>query len=122
LQGQVWNYHSRAAVPIAVSDPIWWNENIKFGPVSNDIEVCQKYPFALENVHHETQGAFEVGPDSLSAVFQTASQPSGFSQQFQDVNFPANFGIDVELEALLAFPDGSNCMVSQDPTFLFQSD
>lgn len=117
MQGQVRNHDSLAVVPIAVSDPPWWTENINCELVCNDIEVYQEYHIALASVRHEPLGAFEVGIDSLSAVFQPASQPSGCSQQFPDVNVPANFDIGVELEALLAFPDASNCMVFQDPTF-----
>jgi uncharacterized C2H2 Zn-finger protein len=76
---------------------------------------------ALDSVHHEPPSTFAVGPDSLSAVFQPASQPSGFSQRSSDVNVPVNFDLDVELEALLAFPD-ANCLMSQDPTSQFPSD
>lgn len=122
LQGQVWNHDFRAVVPIADLDPPWWNENINSELFSNDIELCQESPIALEIVHHEPPGEFGVGPDSLSAVFQPASYPSGFSQQSPDVNVPANSDIDLELEALLAFPDGSNYTVFQDPTFPHHSD
>jgi len=120
LQGQVWNHDSRAVVPIAVPDPPGWTEYINCELVSNDVDVYLGYPIALEGVHHEPPGAFGFGPDSLSAVFQPAWQPSGFSQQSPDVNVPANFDIDAELEALLAFPGGANCMVFPDRTF--QSD
>jgi hypothetical protein len=121
LPGQVWNDEFRAAVTIAAPQPPWWIDNINPEFVSGDVEIHQGCPIALESVSYEPPGAIVAGTDSLSAVFQPASEPSGFSQQSLDLNVPANFDIDVELEALLAFPDGSNCMVFQDSTSLLQS-
>jgi hypothetical protein len=122
LQSQVWNDEFRAAATIAAPHPPWWTDNINPEFVSGDVEIYQGCLIALESVYYEPPSAIVAGTGSLSAAFQPASEPSAFSQQSLDLNVPANFDIDVELEALLAFPDGSNCMVFQDSTSLLQSD
>jgi len=110
LHSQVWNNVFPAVFPIPAPDPDWWTLNINSQFVSSDIEVHQECLIALASVSLKPPRANEVGMDSLSAVFQPASQPSGLSQQSFYFNEPANFDIDCEQEALLAFPDSASYM------------
>lgn len=122
LHGQVWNDDFPAVFPIAGPDPDWWTLNINSESVSSDIEVHQECLIALASVSLEPPRANGVGMDSLSAVFQPASQPSGLSQQSLDFNVPAIFDIDFGQEALLAFPDSASCMVVRNSISPLQSD
>jgi hypothetical protein len=109
LQGLVWNDDSHAVSPIAAPDPEWWTENIN----CVDTEVHQECPITLASVF-EPPLAIEVGMDSLSAVFQPAFPQSGFSQELFDFNGSPPHDIDVEQEALEAFPDSANRMTVQN--------
>jgi len=118
LHSQVWNDDSRAVSSIAAPDPPWWIDfvNTELFPS----EVHQRRQIVSASVS-KTSHANEA-PSSISAVFQPAFQPSGFSQKPVDFNVPANFAIDFDPQAFQAYLDSANCITFQNSIPLVQPD
>jgi hypothetical protein len=113
------NGHGGDNDPLAVSetaapDPDWWTANINPEIVSDDIRVHHDCQITPASVSAETSEVYEVGMDSMSAVFQPAdNSPFGYSQDLFDLNIFFDFDIDGH-QALQAYPNDTYCMTEQD--------
>jgi len=95
LNSQVWNDASLAVSSITAPDPLWWTDFVDNELFSTEFhQGNQIVPASVS----KTSDAIEA-PSKISAVFQTASQLSGFSQQSVDFSTPANYTIGVDPQA-----------------------
>lgn len=118
MHSQVRNDDFLAVFPIAAPDPDWWTENVNSELFSS--EVHQDSQITFESVL-ETSQAIEA-TDSVSAVFQPASQHPAFVQEQLDFNVSDNFAIAFEQTAPQTYPNSADCMVFQNSIPTVQPD
>lgn len=119
LYGETWNGQSHVNSSHAAPDPSWWTDNINTNIFSDEVivnQVPQESPVAFAGVSREIPYAIEAGTSSIESVFQTPRQPLGFFEEQFGINAPVSPDIDLELKALSAFPDDTNCKVFPNPT------
>jgi len=114
LNGHGGNNDRLAVSETAAPDPDWWTANINPGIFSDDIRVHHDCQITSASVSAETSEVYEVGMDSMSAVFQPAdNSPFGYSQDLFDLNIFFDFDMDGH-QALQAYPNDTYCMTEQD--------
>ncbi len=104
LHSQVWNDDSHTVSSIAAQDPHWWTDFVNTEPFANEVHQTSQI---MSGSVYEASHANEA-PSRISAVFQTAFQPSGSGQQSVDFNVLANFPIDFDSQAFQAYSDSAN--------------
>jgi hypothetical protein len=118
LHSEVWNDDSRAVSSITALDEPWWTDFIN--PELFPSEVHHRRQVVPASVYTTSQA--DEAPSRISAVFQTAFQPSGFNQQSVDFNVPANFAIDFDPQASQAYPGSANFITFQNSIPFVQLD
>jgi len=118
LHSQVWNDDSRAVSSIAAPDPPWWTDFVHAELFPSEVhQKRQIVPASVHKTSHTNEARSRISPE-----FQTAFQPSGFSQKLVNYNIPANFAIEFDSQAFQAYPDSADSITFQSSIPIVQAE
>ncbi len=118
LHSHVWNDASRAVSQIAALDPTWWTDFVNTELFLSEVhQGRQIVPASVYKTSHAIEAQSKI-----SAAFQTAFQPYGFSQQSVEFSTPANFATDFGPQVFQAYPEIAKSTTSQNSMPLVQPD